>query len=165
MNPRQKQFVKEYLLEPNATKAAIAAGYSERTAYQIGSRLLKNVEVQQEINKTTQKLAAKLDLTTEKVLTELSHLGFSNMLDYITVQDSDAFVDLSRMTREQAAAIQEITVEDYKDGRGESARDIRKVKFRLAEKRGALELLGKHLRLFGAEGNGNPTNIQFVITR
>ena len=59
-----------------------------------------------------------------------------------------AFVDLSELTREQAAAISEVTVEDYKDGRGEDARDVRKVKFKLSDKRSALVDIGKHLGMF-----------------
>lgn len=46
MNKRQERFVLEWLRDMNATKAAIRAGYSERTAYSIGQRLLKNVEIQ-----------------------------------------------------------------------------------------------------------------------
>lgn len=45
MTPKQEQFVREYLIDLNATQAAIRAGYSERTAYSAGQRLLKNVEV------------------------------------------------------------------------------------------------------------------------
>ena len=50
MNVRQELFVREYLTDCNATRAAQAAGYSRRTAYSIGQRLLKNVEVSQAIS-------------------------------------------------------------------------------------------------------------------
>jgi hypothetical protein len=79
---------------------------------------------------------------------ELSKIGFSNMLDYVKVEGPDAFVDLSTLTRDQAAAIQEVTVEDYKDGRGENARDVRRVKVKLSDKRAALVDIGKHLGMF-----------------
>jgi phage terminase small subunit len=151
VNEKQKLFVKHYLLDLNATKAAIAVGYSEKTAKQQGSRLLTNVDIKAEIEQKSIKRAEKLDLSAEKVLGELSKLAFSNMLDYIRVQDGDAYVDLSSMTREQAAAIQELTVEEYAEGRGEDKRDVKRTRFKLAEKRGALELLGKHLKLFTAK--------------
>lgn len=71
------------------------------------------------------------------------------MLDYMTVQsDGYAYVDLSRLTREQAAAIQEITVEEYKEGTGEEARNVKRVKFKLADKRAALVDIGRHFGLF-----------------
>lgn len=161
MNERQRLFVKEYLVDRNATRAAIAAGYSERTARQVGSRLLTNVDIREAVDGATIQRANRLDLSADKVLIELSRLGFSNMLDYITVQGGDAFVDLSKLTKDQAAAIQEVTVEDYTDGRSEKARDIRRVKLKLTEKLGALELLGKHLKLFSIE-SAVPVAVQIV---
>jgi phage terminase small subunit len=56
LRPQIMIFVTEYIKSGNATQAAIAAGYSEKTAYSQGSRLLKNVEVQQYLNKTEQNL-------------------------------------------------------------------------------------------------------------
>ena len=64
------------------------------------------------------------------------------------VQGSDAIVDLSTLTRDQAAAIQEVTIEDYRDGRGADARDVRRVKVKLLDKRAALAEMGKHLGMF-----------------
>lgn len=68
MTPKQKLFVKEYLVDLNATRAAIAAGYSEKTAYSQGQRLLKHAEVAQKIAANAQKLTEKLEITTDYVL-------------------------------------------------------------------------------------------------
>ena len=68
MNEKQKLFVKHYLLDRNATKAAISAGYSEKTAKQQGSRLLTNVDVAAAISVSAQKIAEKLDISAEYVL-------------------------------------------------------------------------------------------------
>jgi phage terminase small subunit len=68
MNARQSLFVKEYLVDLNATRAAIAAGYSERTAESQASRLLRNVNVKQEVDKRMEKRAEKLEITAEYVL-------------------------------------------------------------------------------------------------
>lgn len=68
MNARQKRFVREYLIDLNATRAAISAGYSEKTAYSSGQRLLKHVEVGAEIAQKSQKLTQKLDISVEYVL-------------------------------------------------------------------------------------------------
>lgn len=149
LTDKQRLFVAEYLIDCNATRAAIAAGYSEETARAIGSENLTKPDIAAEIEKRLKRRLDKLDITNENVLRELAILGFCNMSDYMrTTEDGNAYVDLSQLTRTQAAAIQELTVEEYTEGRGENKRDIRKTKFKLAEKRGALELLGRYLKLF-----------------
>ena len=57
-------------------------------------------------------------------------------------------VDLSKVTRDQAAAIHEITVDEYMEGKGEDARRVKRTRFKLCDKDRSLELLGKHLKLF-----------------
>ncbi len=71
MTPKQKLFVKEYLVDLNATRAAISAGYSEKTAYSQGQRLLKHVEVSQKIAEKAQKRAESLEITAEYVLSKI----------------------------------------------------------------------------------------------
>lgn len=68
MTPKQKLFVKEYLVDLNATRAAISAGYSEKTAYSQGQRLLKHVEVAQKIAERAQKQTEKLEISSDYVL-------------------------------------------------------------------------------------------------
>ncbi len=91
--------------------------------------------------------------TREAVLGELMRLGFANMLDYIVIgTDGNARVDLTRLTRDQAAAIVEVTTTTRTTkGRGEDgegATTTTDVRFKLADKRQALVELGKHLGLF-----------------
>ena len=149
LTPPQERFVAEYLVDLNATQAARRAGYSEKTAGAIGHELLGKPHVAEAIAKRREKLAAKLEITTERVLRELALLGFANMQDYMRAgADGDPVLDFSKLTREQAAALVEVTVEDFKDGRGEDARDVRRVKFKLADKRAALVDIGKHLGMF-----------------
>lgn len=68
LTPRQQRFVAEYLREPNATKAAVAAGYSAKTAHSAGPRLLANVGVLSAIEAGQKKQARKLNITAERVL-------------------------------------------------------------------------------------------------
>lgn len=73
MNKRQERFVLEWLRDMNATKAAIRAGYSERTAYSIGQRLLKNVEIQtaiKEFHDQRQRESVATVLDVEEFLSE-----------------------------------------------------------------------------------------------
>ncbi len=68
LTAKQKAFIKQYLIDGNATRSAIAAGYSAKTAYAAGSRLLKHVQVDTEINKQVNKRSEKLELTADYVL-------------------------------------------------------------------------------------------------
>jgi phage terminase small subunit len=150
LTPKQTRFVAEYLANGlNATKAAVSAGYSKKTAQEQGSRLLSNVMVAAAIDRKTEKRLEKLEITADRVLRELALMGFANMLDYMTVEDGRlAEFDYSQLTRDQAAAIQEITM-DTAGGSGDGERKlVLRTRFKLGDKRGSLELLGKHLKLF-----------------
>jgi phage terminase small subunit len=85
------------------------------------------------------------------VVDELRKIAFANMAGYMRAQASgDPYLDFSMLTRDQAAALQEVTVDTYVEGHGEDVRDVRRIKFRLGEKRAALVDLGKHLGVFPA---------------
>lgn len=162
---RYQIFARAYVSDAsmNGTKAAITAGYSKHTAGVQASRLLKNARVRALIDELIRKRAEKLELTGERVLAELSKMGFANMLDYMTVQDGKAVLDLSMLTKEQAAAIQEVTYEEWIEGHGEAAQRIRKTRFKLADKRGSLELLGRHLKLFGVEEDQTRNAVKVIV--
>lgn len=173
LTPKQARFVDEYLVDLNATQAATRAGYSAKTAQPASSRLLSNVMVKQEIEKRQAKLSEKAMVTAERVVMELAKIGFANMQDYMRAgPQGDPYLDFSALTRDQAAALSEVTVEDFKDGRGEDARDVRRVKFKLHDKRAALVDLGKHLGIFtekvemsGPNGGAIRNEVSFDLTK
>lgn len=149
LSPKQQRFVEEYLIDLNATQAAIRAGYSSRTAHSIGEENLRKPELAAAIEAAQKKRSARLEISADRVVQELALIGFSNMQDYMKATDAgDPYLDFSGLTREQAAALAEVTIEDFKDGRGEGARDVRRVKFKLADKRAALVDIGRHLGMF-----------------
>lgn len=80
---KQMRFVDEYLIDGNATRSAIAAGYSKKTAQQQGSRLLLNVLISAEINKRQLKIAKKLKLKREDALARQNNieLAFQTLLE------------------------------------------------------------------------------------
>lgn len=146
---KQQRFVDEYLVDRNATQAAIRAGYSAKTAYSIGEENLRKPEVKKAIEIGEAELAERTKITQDMVMKELAKIGFSNMLDYITITDGgNPITDFSALTPDQAAAISEITVEEYTEGRGDDARNVKRTKFKLSDKRAALVNMGKHLGMF-----------------
>ena len=149
LTPRQQRFVEEYLVDLNATQAAIRAGYSRKTAQEQSSRLLSNVIVAAAVATAQAKRSERTGITQDRVLTELAKLDFANMADYmVATPGGDPYLDFSALTRDQAAALQEVTVEDYLEGRGGNAREVKRVKFKLADKRAALVDIGRHLGMF-----------------
>lgn len=76
LNAKQTAFVHEYLVDKNATQAAIRAGYSAKTAASLGERLLRNVEIRAAIDEGLQDLARRVGLTAEMVLRERKRLAF-----------------------------------------------------------------------------------------
>ena len=161
-NAKHERFAQEIAKGTAYVKAIKAAGYetNANAANVSATRLLKQPTVAARVNellerkatieaKATERAIEKSGITKAAVLEELAKIGFANMLDYVSVQkDGYAYVDLSKLTRDQAAAIQEVVVEEYSDGRGDDARDVKRVKFKLADKKGALVDIGKHLGMF-----------------
>lgn len=96
--PSRALFVAAYLVSPNQTEAAIAAGYSEKTAKQQGCRLMKDPWVAAEIAKGQAKLAKKYEITAERVLQELALLAFAPLGDkHVSTSDKRAaLVDLAK---------------------------------------------------------------------
>lgn len=68
LTPKQRLFIAEYLIDKNATQAAIRAGYSEKTAQEQSSRLLSNVIIQEEINKHIEKQVKRVLITSDYVI-------------------------------------------------------------------------------------------------
>lgn len=146
-NRKHEKFAQELAKSASQSAAYVAAGYKPNESH--ASRLARNGKVKARVAELLAAGAEKAGVDIARVAAELAKIGFANMQDYIGVTtDGDPFVTLSDMTRDQAAAVSQITVEDYKDGRGEDARDVRKITFKLHDKRAALVDLGKHLGMF-----------------
>lgn len=142
LNLQQQKFVAAYIETGNATEAALKAGYSKKTAYSQGHRLLKKREIQQGIQQPLNRAAQKLDLTAERVLGEIARLAFFDIRKL--VDNTGKPLPLSELDDDTAAAIVGLDVVNI----GNSDAGIGEVlKFKLADKKGALEMAAKHLGL------------------
>lgn len=139
MTDKQKRFINEYMVDLNATAAAKRAGYSEKTAYSIGQRLLKNVEIQVAIQQIQNKMQNKLEITQERVMQELAAVAFAEGTDFIYVDEigNACPVPTYRLSEQQKKAIS--VIRQGQNGRAE---------IKLYDKIRALELIGKHLGMF-----------------
>ena len=156
LNDKQQCFVDEYLIDLNATQAAIRAGYSVKTADQQGSRLLANVKVQQAVSEKMAERSRRTGVNQDRVVMELAKIAFVNASDVINPEDAtvrDGAAD------DDTAAIQSVKVKviPTKEGAG-IEREIR-----LSDKLKALELLGKHLGMWSDKLDVS-VNIPVVIS-
>jgi phage terminase small subunit len=146
LTPKQQRFVKEYRIDLNATQAAIRAGYSKKTAGPCASRLLANVNIQKLIQQDAAKVAAKLNITAERIEAEYAKIAFSDMANYGSWEaDGRSTLRPSSELGEHTAAVQEITVNVTTTQEGEVSR---LVKFKLHPKIQALDALCKMKGLF-----------------
>lgn len=138
MTKKQKLFCEEYLIDLNATQAAIRAGYSPETAYSIGQENLKKPEIRTRIDRAMAERSRRTGVNAERVVLELAKIAFVNAGMVIDATDATLKTDAAP---EDLAAIQSIKVKDMGDMGIE--REIR-----MADKLKALELLGRHLGMF-----------------
>jgi phage terminase small subunit len=148
LTPKQTAFVAEYLVDLNATQAAIRAGYSEKTAGSQGERLLKKVEIQTAISGAQQARAERTEITQDRVLQEYAKLAF---LDPRKFYDADGnLIDIPNLPADVAAAISGMDIAVEKAGTDENGSpvfaQVRKIK--LADKKGALDSVARHLGMF-----------------
>jgi len=159
LTPKQKAFVQEYLVDLNATQAAIRAGYSQKTAYRTGADNLIKHQIQNALNEAMKNREIRTEITQDKVLKELAKVAFSNGADFAQVKtekrkkqiwnDStqeydekeveEQFVELfdtDKLPADKKAAISGIKEGKY----GIEVSSCDKVR--------ALELIGKHLGMF-----------------
>lgn len=158
LNTRQKTFVREYLIDLNATRAAIAAGYSEGTAGQIGSRLLKNVNIQTQVSRAVETRLERLGITADRVLRELARVAFYDPRKFF---NADGTVrNINELDEDTAAAIAGLEVFEEFAGSGEERELIGYTKkFKLPDKGANLERLARHMGLIknGSDDAGKVT--------
>ena len=141
MTERQKRFADEYLIDLNATRAyraAYPAVKRDETAAQAGSRLLRNVNVSAYIAKKLKERQKRTEITQDRVLQELAAIAFTDVTEIVSIRQNTVFVkNTNELTDAQKKAI--AGIKTAKDG---------SVELKLYDKKGALELLGRHLGMW-----------------
>ena len=144
ITPKKQLFVDEYLVDLNATQAAIRAGYSAKTAHSQGPRLLEDVEVKKLVSEAMAKRAAATQITAERVLQELGRVAFFDPRRLLNADGSPRHIN--ELDDDTAAVLAGMDILEEYEGSGEDRRFVgytKKVK--LADKVGALSLAMRHL--------------------
>lgn len=145
MTKMQELFVQEYLIDLNATQAAIRAGYSPATAQQIGSELLTKPHVKKAVARAMAVRSRRIGVTADRVVMELAKVAFVNPADVINFREGTL---KNGAEADDVAAVQSVKVKHF--GEDGVEREIK-----LADKLKALELLGRHLGMFNDNLNIN----------
>lgn len=138
MTKKQKRFCEEYLIDLNATQAAIRAGYSPDTAKAIGCENLTKPDIRAHIDRAMAERSRRTGVNADRVVQELAKIAFVNATDVIDPKTATVKEDA---LPEDTAAIQSVKVKTF--GEDGLEREIK-----MADKLRALELLGRHLGMF-----------------
>ncbi len=152
---KQARFIDEFLISLNATKAAIAAGYAEKTARSIGAENLTKPHIVEEIARRQKADSVRMDIAKDRVLQELARVAFCDIRDvvcWVTIQDKESgserqivgLVDSDDISDDAAASIAELR--QTRDG----------IVLKMRDKLPALDKLARHLGLNVAEGDEAP---------
>jgi phage terminase small subunit len=142
LTTKEQRFVAEYLIDMNATQAAIRAGYSKHTARQIASTLLSKVDIAAEVASGMDAVAKTLSITAERVIAEIAAIAFG---DIRGIYDNGRLMMPEEWDEATAAAIAGIEFETVSKGGG-AVEHIAKIK--RADKLRALDMLARHLALY-----------------
>lgn len=143
LTEKQIMFCKEYIIDFNATRAAKSAGYSEKTASEMGYENLTKPQIQEYIKKLTAKREEKLELSAEMVVKELMKIAFADVKE---LYDENGRLLEPYELSDSAAA----TISSFKSRREGDKKDglYQVEEYKRFSKEKSLELLGKHLGLF-----------------
>lgn len=134
-------FIEEYLLDLNATQAAIRAGYSKSNAHNQGSRLLENAKVAAAIAERMKARAERCEIDQDKVLREIYRLAMSDARKVMTWGPTGVkLIDSAELSDDDAAMVAEVSQTITKEGGS--------IRLKMHDKPGSLQMLGRHLGLF-----------------
>jgi len=149
---KMKRFINEYLVDFNATQAAIRAGYSESTAQEQSSQLLARPDIRALIAEGQKAIAERTQSFQDDAVSELKIVGFSDLADFLSVKEGGIVEQkpFNELTKAQTRCIKKIkqTVRSSHSADGSILHQTAVLEVELFDKLKALELLGRHLGMF-----------------
>jgi phage terminase small subunit len=164
LTTRQQRFTEEYLVDCNATQAAIRAGYSPKGATVRGSELLANRNILGRISDLRKMQADRTGVNADRVVSELASIGFLKPDKFFKFDNGMAILDFSRLTEEDAKGIAEIQQEVYveKDGTADG-RIVKRTRIKFQNKLQALEALAKHTGIYNRDNENRRRELREVV--
>ncbi len=161
LTAKQQRFCDEYLIDLNATQAAIRAGYSPKGMNKRVSRMMANEGIQAYIKERQKELEERTEITQDSVLHELALIAFAKASDYARVVEKDAMVEVDGNmvpvldedgNQVKYRTVEPILTDELTEDQKKAIAVIKKgrdgFEIKPYSKIQALELLGKHLGMF-----------------
>lgn len=144
LTAKQKLFVAEYLVDLNATQAAIRAGYSSASARQSGSDNMRNPYIAAAVQQALKKRAERTEVTADKVVKELARLAFADMRSYTSWGPHGVrWIDSEALSEDDSAAVTEVSLTPNQYGET--------LRIKLGHKDSSLRLLAEHTGVVGGK--------------
>lgn len=171
LNAKQQRFVDEFLVDMNATQAAIRAGYSKKTARKIASENLTKPDIQDAITEAMAAQQLRTNVTQDRVVREYAMIAFADLGDYIKIDENTGAptLNFSQLKRGDTSIIQKFKQKTYWD-QGKDA-EVTETELQLYSKTDALRALYKHTtpdkpkRIEVTGENGEPIEVDVVARR
>lgn len=161
LTAREEKYCQEYVLKLDKTKAAIAAGYSKRSAKEIGYENFTKPHIKQRIEEIRQEIKEKLGIDEHSVLTEMASLSYWNIQDFM--DEGNNVKDLSQLDRDMLKPVTGIKVKRTIITVGDKTVESTIIDLKMADKRASLQDLGRHLGVY--EKDNNQKAIKIKVSR
>lgn len=162
LNAKQRVFCEQYVIDLNATQAAIRAGYSKKTAGQIGDENLKKPQIATYIHFLKEKRSEATKITSERVLQELANIAFGNINDLLIFDKNGIRLkSKEKLTDAQLGIISELNLETTK----KNGKSTTNTKIKLYPKDNALVNLMRHLGMFEKDNSQQGKEIKVIIKK
>lgn len=162
---KEEIYCQKYIKYLNKKKAAVAAGYSKRSAKEIGYENFTKPHIQVRISEIRQEIKEELGIDDHSVLTELASLSYWNIKDF--VGEKNVIKDLSKMQKDKLRPVVGIKIKETFTtmGKGENATTIKEIttELKMVDKKGSLVDLGRHLGIF--EKDNKQKAMKIKVTR
>lgn len=175
LTDKQRRFCEEYLVDLNATQAAIRAGYKEKNAYIIGHENLRKPKISEYLSREREELSQKTKVTQERIIDELASIAFAKITDYAKIIDKpiqitkNGTIELLRDESGKVINVQDIefTLTDkLTDEQKRSISSLKRtrsgIELRTHNKLEALKLLGEYLGMFEKDDNEKGVSVTII---
>jgi len=167
LTKKQELFVGEYMVDLNATQAAIRAGYSIKSAYSIGQENLTKPELEAAIDIAMKEREKRTLVTADRVVQELAKIAFSDIREFVEFEPVEVVVGNDKDGNPIKQKVNRVTIRPDSEVDGAVLAEVKQTQHGITvkphDKMKALELLGRHLAMFTDKLQTSDSNFEILL--